>query len=358
MDAVKNFAKVTVSGTYSSGATSIALLAGHAARLPAAPCNVTWWNATDYPDPADDPYREIVRVTSIVGDVLTVSRAQEGTAASAKNLAGKTYRMIAGVTALTITDLLANKPTGYTGYTGYTGAAITGYTGYSGRTGYTGYTGTTGYTGYTGYRGATGYTGYTGPSGYTGYTGFTGFTGYTGAGNFTGYTGYTGYTGPEITGYTGYTGAGNFTGYTGYTGYTGPEITGYTGYTGAGAVTNTNIAALTLVIDGGGSPIATGVKGDLEVPFGCTINRVTLLADQSGDIVVDIWKDSYANFPPTDADSITAAAPPTISAAAKSQDGTLTGWTTAISAGDTLRFNVDSCTTITRCVVILKVTKT
>lgn len=118
------------------------------------------------------------------------------------------------------------------------------------------------------------------------------------------------------------------------------------------------IAAITLIIDGGGLAITTGIKGDLMIPFNCTINSVTLLADQSGSIVVDIWKDTYANYPPTGADSITASAKPTISSTTKSQDTTLTGWTTGITAGDTLRFNVDSITTLTRVALILKVTKT
>jgi len=118
------------------------------------------------------------------------------------------------------------------------------------------------------------------------------------------------------------------------------------------------VATITFIIDGGGSEITTGEKGHLEIPFACTINRITMLADQSGSIVVDIWKDTYANFPPTDADSITASAPPTISAAQKSQDSTLTDWTTAIAAGDILAFNVDSVTTITRVTISLKVTKT
>ena len=121
---------------------------------------------------------------------------------------------------------------------------------------------------------------------------------------------------------------------------------------------NTKIAVISFVIDGGGSAITTGIKGDLEIPFGCTINRVTALADQSGSIVVDIWKDTYANYPPTDADSITASAPVTITTATKSQDSTLTSWTTSITAGDTLRFNVDSITTCTRVLISLKVTKT
>jgi hypothetical protein len=117
------------------------------------------------------------------------------------------------------------------------------------------------------------------------------------------------------------------------------------------------ISAIEFVIDGGGAALSTGIAGDLEIPFACTINRVTMLADQSGSVVVDIWKDSYANYPPTDADSITASAVPTISSATKSQDATLTGWTTSVAAGDTIRFNVDSVTSITRVVVSLKVTK-
>ena len=111
------------------------------------------------------------------------------------------------------------------------------------------------------------------------------------------------------------------------------------------------------VIDGGGATITTGIKGDLPIPFACTINKVTALADQSGSIVVDIWKDTYANFPPVDADSITASAPVTISTATKSQDSTLTGWTTSLASGDTLRFNVDSVTSHTRVTIAIQVTR-
>jgi hypothetical protein len=123
-------------------------------------------------------------------------------------------------------------------------------------------------------------------------------------------------------------------------------------------IDNTKIATITFVIDGGGSAITTGIKGYLEIPFACTITRVTALADQSGSIVVDVWKDTYANYPPVDADSITASAPVTISSAVKSQDATLTGWTTSISAGDVLGFNVDSITTCQRVTVSIRVTKT
>lgn len=120
-----------------------------------------------------------------------------------------------------------------------------------------------------------------------------------------------------------------------------------------------DLAQLTVVIDGGGATITTGVKGDFgPFAFPCDIVDVTALADQSGSIVVDVWKDSYANYPPVDADSITASAPVTISSATKSQDATLTGWTKAIAAGDTLRFNVDSVTTIQRVTITIKLRKT
>lgn len=115
--------------------------------------------------------------------------------------------------------------------------------------------------------------------------------------------------------------------------------------------------ALPFIVDGGGSTITTGIKGDIEVPFPCTIVAVRLFADQSGSIVIDIWKDTYANFPPTGGDSITASAKPTITTALKSQDTTLTGWTKSIAKGDILRFNVDSVTTIQRVTLSLTVTR-
>lgn len=121
--------------------------------------------------------------------------------------------------------------------------------------------------------------------------------------------------------------------------------------------------AIEYVIDGGGATITTGMKGYLEVPFDCTINSNTLLGDQSGSIVVNIYKCTFAQFDagathPVAADKITASAPPTISTATKSQDATLTGWTTALTKGDILAFNVDSVTSIQRVTLSLKVTKT
>jgi hypothetical protein len=114
-------------------------------------------------------------------------------------------------------------------------------------------------------------------------------------------------------------------------------------------------------IDGAGAAISTGIKGYVRCPFAGTITKATLLADVSGSIVVDVWKCTYADYAPgthpVDGDSITAAAPPTITTALKSEDGTLTGWTKTIAAGDCFAFNVNSCTTITKAILILEITK-
>lgn len=111
LDAVKNLVKVTVSTGYNASATSIVLQSGQGAKMPSAPFNLIWWNSTDYPDPADDPNAEIVRVTNVSTDTLTITRATEsatgGGTASTKNTAAKTYQMMLALTAKMITDINA-----------------------------------------------------------------------------------------------------------------------------------------------------------------------------------------------------------------------------------------------------------
>ena len=108
------------------------------------------------------------------------------------------------------------------------------------------------------------------------------------------------------------------------------------------------------VIDGGGSTIATGVKPDIVVPYNATIHQWWALGDQTGSIAVDLWKDSYANYPPTVGDSMVGAEKPTISTSTKGQDTSLNGgngW--AVTQGQIIRPNVDSVTSLTRCTLVL-----
>jgi hypothetical protein len=117
-------------------------------------------------------------------------------------------------------------------------------------------------------------------------------------------------------------------------------------------------------MDGAGSALTTGVKGYLQIPFNATITEVTLLADQSGSITVDLWKCTYSQFDagsthPVAADSITASDVPAIASATKFDDTTLTGWTTTITTGDIIAYDVKvGATSITRVTVILRLTRT
>jgi hypothetical protein len=128
---------------------------------------------------------------------------------------------------------------------------------------------------------------------------------------------------------------------------------------GAGALTfEDDSVVINFIIDGGGSVSSVGEKGHIEVPFAMTITGWTILADVSGSIVVDIWKDAYASFPPTNAGSITGTEKPTLSSTQKNQDLSLTSWTTSVAAGDILAFEVESAATVQRVVVALRGKKT
>lgn len=118
-----------------------------------------------------------------------------------------------------------------------------------------------------------------------------------------------------------------------------------------------NDAIISFIVDGGGSAISTGIKGDLAIQFSCIVKEVELLADTTGSIVLDIWMADYTNYPPTVANKITGSSLPTIASGIKSRDTTLTGWTKTLVMGDTLRYNVNSCSSITRCLISLKVQK-
>lgn len=109
LDPTKNFAKTIVSIGYNDVATSIILTAGQGALLPnpavSGAFNLVWWNQTDFPDPSDDPNKEIVRCTARTTDTLTIVRGQEGTIASTKNTVGKTYFIILAMTAKMVSDI-------------------------------------------------------------------------------------------------------------------------------------------------------------------------------------------------------------------------------------------------------------
>lgn len=117
---------------------------------------------------------------------------------------------------------------------------------------------------------------------------------------------------------------------------------------------DTSIVNVPLLIDGGGSLIGLGIRGRLPISFLCDIQSVSLMGDQTGSIVVDIWKNTPVNYPPTVDNTITASAKPTIDDDIYSEDSTLEGWDKEINADDILFFNVNSVVNIISCTVNLK----
>lgn len=109
LDQVSNFGKGILASGIDSSQTSFSLQSGQGSLFPAFAgnaYNVTIWNATDYPsDSADDPNKEIVRVTARTVDAFTCTRAQEGTSGVTHNTAGKVYRVSLTITKKTIDDI-------------------------------------------------------------------------------------------------------------------------------------------------------------------------------------------------------------------------------------------------------------
>ena len=91
-------------------------------------------------------------------------------------------------------------------------------------------------------------------------------------------------------------------------------------------------------------------------PVAGTITKVKVVtAGGTGSCVIDIWKAPFASFPPVVGNSITASAKPTISSGVTYSDSTLTGWTTAVNAGDVLAFSLTSSSTFTEITIVLEV---
>lgn len=63
----------------------------------------------------------------------------------------------------------------------------------------------------------------------------------------------------------------------------------------------------------------------------------------TSSIVIDVWKDTTANYPPTVAATIAGTEKPTLSSQKTNSDTSLSSWTTAVSVGDIIGFYVESC---------------
>lgn len=118
-----------------------------------------------------------------------------------------------------------------------------------------------------------------------------------------------------------------------------------------GGSTKTNLM-LSMTFDGGGQPLAT----NLFTWFSCT-NAMTITSWQivgypdTSSIVVDLRKDTFANFPPTSADTIAGTELPTLLSQNKNSDGTLSTWTTSVNPGDWFEARILNATNVQYCVI-------
>lgn len=117
-DAHKNLAvsAVATAPSPATSGTSLVLTAGHGSRFPTAPFNATIWPTGAVPDPTN---AEIVRVTAVSTDTLTITRAQESTTARTVVVGDL---IAATATVKTFTDL----EDGYAVWTSFTPTASQG----------------------------------------------------------------------------------------------------------------------------------------------------------------------------------------------------------------------------------------
>ena len=106
------------------------------------------------------------------------------------------------------------------------------------------------------------------------------------------------------------------------------------------------------VIDSGSLPMQTGDKGKLTIDVTGVIEQIRVLSDQTGDIVFEIEKCTFADYP--NFTSITNGARVQLTNTDKYFDDVLNNWTSTITAGEILRFNVISVNNIRMLLISLK----
>ena len=277
---------------------------------------------------------------------------------------------------------------GTSGMMGYSGTS--GISAWSGRSGFSGSTGSTGDSGTSGFSGNNGSDGAVGPSGFSGVgiqgesgvsgasvSGQSGWSGQVGDQGTSGVSGFSALQGPAGTsgtsgtsgqqgndgtsGFSGQVGASGFSGtYSGWSGTSGQQgiqgIQGYSGTSGFSGSAPTAYDCENFIISG--SPITNAAVGEITIGYNARIVGIQMTSFQTGDITVDIWRSSFASYPPTQAGSITGSNLPAIVNSNKFQDLVLAGWITSLNQNDVLRFVVSNASCINVCTVSLLLART
>jgi hypothetical protein len=106
------------------------------------------------------------------------------------------------------------------------------------------------------------------------------------------------------------------------------------------------------VIDSGSFTMLPGNKGSVTLDVSGIIESLTILSDQEGDLILDIKKSNYTNFP--NFNSIVGGVFPKLENSRKTRDNDLNTWDTTLVAGDILTFDVIAVNNINRFLISLK----
>jgi len=110
--------------------------------------------------------------------------------------------------------------------------------------------------------------------------------------------------------------------------------------------------SVNFVIDSGSSPMLPGSKGKVTIDVSGVIESVKVLADQTGDIVLELSKSDFNAYPTFT--TITNNQRIQLTGQNKYFDDVLNNWDTTIVAGDILDFEVVSVNNIRRLLISLK----
>jgi hypothetical protein len=96
--------------------------------------------------------------------------------------------------------------------------------------------------------------------------------------------------------------------------------------------------AVEIIVDGGGSIISSGQKGQIYIPYGIKITSWSVMADQSGSITYDVWRNNAAV--PTSSLSIVGAGNMPYLTSQQFNSSSPVGWTsTTLNSGDYIAIN-------------------
>ena len=121
----------------------------------------------------------------------------------------------------------------------------------------------------------------------------------------------------------------------------------------------------TLILDGGGGVLSSGTgcsSGSYvwwEAPMAGCLQAITVFHDAASSTCLQVWKDSYANFPPASNDSICGASTIYTGSAVKSQlsGANLAAFTSCAAGGDILVPRVIGACGVTRAAVCFQLNR-